>query len=136
MAATTDHFSSQFKIAAERLAASEPNLWDGIRETLVYLWEFRRQALAPDVRWGIAQSTYGPHCGEVRWPDPEIQAKYPADAWRGLFVAHPDGAWYVSTILGNKAGAGNAWYDDAGAQSDELVAAAVDRLGLRPFPTS
>ena len=32
--------------------------------------------------------------------------------------------------------AGNAWYDDAIVKSDEVVAAAIDQLGLRPFPKS
>lgn len=134
MAPTTDHFSNQFKTAAERVVETKPDLWDGVRETLVYLRQFRRQAVAPDVRWGIAQSKFGADCGEVRWPYPEIQARHPTDAWRGLFVAHPDDDWYVFTILGNKAGVGNAWYSDAVVKSDEIVAVAVEQLGLQPFP--
>ncbi len=124
----TDHFSTQFKTTAERLAGEKPALWDGIRETLIYLAEFRHQAVAPDVRWGITQSAYGHNCGEIRWPDPEIQPEYPSDAWRGLFVAHPDDDWYVFTILGNKAGAGNAWYDKAVPDSDALIASAIGQL--------
>lgn len=129
----TDHFSTQFKSAAERLADEEPILWNGIRETLIYLSEFRHYAIAPDVRWGITQSVYSGHCGEIRWPDPEIQAEHPGDAWRGLFVAHPDDDWYVFTILGNKAATGNDWYDQAVPQSDALVALAVEQLALKPL---
>ena len=128
----SDHFSQQFKTAAERLSADRPELWDGIVQTLVYLREFRRGAVAPDIRWEIGQSVYGPNCGELRWPDPEIQRKYPADAWRGLFVAHPEDDWYVFTVLGNKAGLGNRWYDLAVSESDALVQVAVSSLRLTP----
>lgn len=128
-----DHFSSVFKRTAEQLALEGPDLWEGLRQTLIYLREFRRGAVAPDVRWGISQSVYGPNCGEVRWPDPEVQSQFAGDAWRGLFVAHPDDDWYVFTVLGNKAGRGNAWYDSAVPLSDELASRAIAQLGLKPF---
>lgn len=133
--AVSDYFSTQFKAAAERIAADKPVLWDGIRETLTYLIHFRHQAIAPDVRWGIALSAYGRQCGEIRWPDPEIQSDYPNDAWRGLFVAHPNDDWYVFTVLGNKARSGNAWYDKAVPESDAVVDRAIEQLGLQPFPS-
>jgi len=128
-----DHVSLQFKSAAERLANERPDLWDGIAMTVEYLRQFRRHAVAPDVRWGIAQSIFGSNCGEIRWPDPEVQEKYLDDAWRGLFVAHPDEDWYVFTVLGNKATDGNRWYDRAVPISDAVVRAAIAKLHLRPL---
>lgn len=126
----TDHFSAQFTAAAHRLSTAEPVLWDGLREAIRYLTEFRHGAISPDVRWGIAQSAFGVNCGEIRWPDPEIQREHPDHAWRGLFVAHPNDVWYVFTILGNKARVGNAWYDEAVPVSDALAVQAIAKLGL------
>ncbi len=132
-----DHYSSAFKQSAEWLAAADPLAWAGIRAAIRYLLEFKRAAAAPDVRWHIVRSQFGAHCGEVRWPDPESQSEHPDDAWRGLFVAHPDDDWYVFTVLGNKAGtdrSGNDWYTSAVARSDEIARTAIVVLGLSGFP--
>lgn len=125
--------------SAERLAVANPGAWVGLRAAIQYLLEFKRAAVAPDVRWRIVESRYGRHCGEIRWPDPEVQSEHPNDAWRGLFVAHPSNDWYVFTVLGNKAGAGrggNDWYSDAVPRSDEITRTAIEKLRLNPFPTS
>lgn len=129
--------SRTFRQSAERLAAADPLAWAGIRAAMQYLLDFKRAAVAPDVRWHIVQSEFGRHCGEIRWPDPEFQSEHPDDAWRGLFVAHPNDDWYVFTVLGNKAGAdrsGNNWYTSAVALSDEIAHSAIVDLGLSPFP--
>jgi len=47
------------------------------------------------------------------------------------YYAHVAGA---HLLFGNKAGVGNAWYSDAVVKSDEIVAVAVEQLGLEPFP--
>ncbi|MDE0676097.1 MAG: hypothetical protein OXH42_02005 [Acidimicrobiaceae bacterium] len=131
------HYSSAFKQSAERLADASPLAWAGIRAAIRYLLEFKRAAVAPDVRWHIVQSEFGTHCGEIRWPDPEAQSEHPDDAWRGLFVAHPNDDWYVFTVLGNKAGtdrSGNDWYASAVSRSDEIVRTAIVDLGLADIP--
>jgi len=125
-------------LSAERLAAVNPAAWAGLQAAIRYLLEFQRAAVAPDVRWHIVESEYGKHCGEIRWPDPEAQFEHPNDAWRGLFVAHPDNNWYVFTVLGNKATTsqgGNTWYTPAVQKSDEITHAAIETLGLADFPT-
>ena len=61
------HYSSAFKQSAERLADANPLAWAGIRAAIGYLLEFKRAAVAPDVRWHIVQSEFGTHCGEIRW---------------------------------------------------------------------
>lgn len=134
-----DHYSSAFKQSAERLAAINPLAWVGIQAAIRYLLEFKRAAVAPDVRWHIVQSEFRTHSGEVRWPDPESQSEHPDDAWRGLFVAHPSDEWYVFTVLGNKAGTGRSgsdWYTSAAARSDQLARSAISVLGLADFPVS
>ncbi len=133
-----DHYSAGFKQSAERLAAVNPAAWAGLQAAIQYLLEFQREAVAPDVRWHIVASEYGKHCGEIRWPNPEAQFEHPNDAWRGLFVAHPDNNWYVFTVLGNKAGTGqggNTWYTPAVQKSDAITHAAIETLGLADFPT-
>ena len=89
------------------------------------------------MRWHIVQSSFGEHCGELRWPNPEDQADHPDKAMRGLFVAHPNNEWYVFTLLGNKAAGphrGSDWYDLAVEQSDHTVRQAIAALKLTPFP--
>lgn len=129
--------SGAFVAAARQLASTDPKAWAGIVAAREYLRAFGRAAVAPDVRWHIVQSSFGEHCGELRWPDPEDQADHPGKAIRGLFVAHPSDEWYVFTVLGNKAAGrhrGNDWYGLAIEQSDQTVRQAITALKLRPFP--
>lgn len=129
--------SRAFVAAARQLAATDAEAWAGIIAAREYLRAFGRAAVAPDVKWNILQSSFGEHCGELRWPDPEDQADHPRKAIRGLFVAHPSDEWYVFTLLGNKAAGttlGSDWYDLAVEQSDQTVRAAITVLKLTPFP--
>lgn len=129
------HYSPPFMESARQLSGNDPEGWAGLTAAIEYLREFNRGAVAPDVKWHIAQSAFAEDCGEIRWPNPENQADYPDMALRGLFVAHPTDEWYVFTVLGNKAGGpvqGNAWYDRAIKQSDEIVRRAIEALNLTP----
>lgn len=129
--------SRAFVAAARQLASTDVGAWAGIVAAREYLRAFRRAAVAPDVKWHIVQSSFGEHCGELRWPDPEHQAEHPGTAIRGLFVAHPSDEWYVFTLLGNKAAGphrSSDWYDRAVEQSDQTVRQAITALKLTPFP--
>jgi len=133
----TFHYSRAFLESARQLDAGYPSAWVGIVAAREYLRQFGRAAVAPDVRWHIAQSVFGADCGELRWPNPEDQVGHPDLAIRGLFVAHPNDLWYVFTLLGNKAvGAhrGNDWYDHVVEQSDHTARQAVTALNLTPLP--
>lgn len=132
------HYSRSFVESAEHLNATNPAAWAHIVAARDYLREFRRAAVAPDVRWHIATSCFAENCGELRWPDPEDQSAHPDVAIRGLFVANPNDEWYVFTVLGNKAVGpmrGNAWYQHAIAQSDSIAQRAIATLKLSPFPS-
>ena len=134
-----DHYSAAFKVVAEERANSNRLAWAGMLGAIRYLLEFKRSAVALDVRWHIVQSEFGKHCGEVRWPDPGTQSEHPNDAWRGLFVAHPNDDWYVFTVLGNKAETGRSgidWYTSAVTRSDEITRAAIEVLNLADFRRS
>lgn len=90
------------------------------------------------MRWHIAQSEFGPDCGEIRWPNPEDQNDHPDTALRGLFVCHPSAEWYVFTVLGNKANGrhrGNAWYGPAIELSDKIARHAIEALTTPPIST-
>lgn len=130
------HYSAEFRESAIQLNAARPPAWAGLVAAREYLREFQRSALAPDVRWHIAQSEFAQHCGEIRWPNPEDQAEHPDSALRGLFVAHPTNEWYVFTLLGNKATGplrGDTWYESAVPLSDRIARQAISVLGLTPF---
>lgn len=131
------HYSASFVESAKQINASNPLAWAGLVAAIEYLRRFKRSAVAPDVRWGVALSEFGADAGEIRWPDPESQTQHSETALRGLFVAHPSDEWYVFTLLGNKAKGlrrGNAWYPHAVAQSDRTTREAIETLGLIPFP--
>ena len=131
------HFSGAYVEVARRVVVERPEIWARLEQATDYLIEFGQQAVAPDVEWYIAQSAFGPHSGEIRWPDPETQQDHPNDAWRGLFVAAVDYSWILFTVLGNKAAGshrGNAWYDLAVPQSDQIARAAAKHLDLSSFP--
>ncbi len=123
--------SRAFADAAKQLASTDAEAWAGIVAAREYLRAFGRAAVAPDEKWHIVQSSFGEHCGELRWPDSEDQAEHPGTAIRGLFVAHPSDEWYVFTLLGNKAAGANRgsdWYDLAVEQSDQTVRQAITAL--------
>lgn len=130
------HYAASFIEPARHLSATDPMAWSGLTAAIEYLREFKRTAVAPDVKWHIAQSDFAQDCGEIRWPNPENQADHPSTALRGLFIAHPSDEWYVFTMLGNKASGshrGNAWYEPAVKQSDETARRAIDALKLTPI---
>jgi len=132
------HYSPSFIESARQLSTTNPMAWAGLTAAIEYLREFKRAAVAPDVKWHIAQSEFAQDCGEIRWPNPEDQSDHPNTALRGLLVAHPTDEWYVFTVLGNKASGthqGSAWYDLAIKQSDETARQAVAVLKLTPFTT-
>lgn len=130
-------FSPQFRQALEHLHAADREAFAGLRAAIWYLNEHRRGALAPDVKWKLAQSAFGPNSGEIRWSNPEYQAERPRKAWRGLFVTNATGEWLLFTVLGNKAihQAGSAaWYDINTAESDRIANDYQARFPLQNFP--
>lgn len=103
---------------------------------MAYLEAFGSSAVAPAVKWHLAQSVYGRYSGEIRWPDPVDQHRSPRVAIRGLFVAATDCSWITYDIIGNKLAVTgpDSWYDRAIELTDQAAVAARGRFALSHFP--
>lgn len=110
-------WTNQFRDRLLEVQSSDRALARNIGAAIAYLNDFGRSAVTPDVKWNLATSEFTTNSGEIRWPDPEDQERYPNDAWRGLFVAATDTSWILFTLLGNKAGQPD-WYQKAVPLSD------------------
>lgn len=133
------YYSGAFRSQADRLIAIDPDLAARLGAAIGYLADHGRDAVLPDVRWRLSQSTFRRDSGEVRWPPSERQADHPNDAWRGLFIAATDTSWILFTVLGNKASGearGNAWYERAIPAHDRIASQAIRQLGLPHTPPS
>ena len=110
-------WTNQFRDRLFEIETSNLALAHRIGASITYLNDFGRSAVAPDVKWNLSTSDFATNSGEIRWPTPEDQERYPNDAWRGLFIAATDTSWILFTLLGNKAGQ-RKWYDKAVPLSD------------------
>lgn len=113
--------SQLFIASLVALRDSDPQLFEVIAADIKYLIDRRHDALLPQVRFGIAQSSFPEVLGEVRSHVPGEQSfvrtlfAMPADQWCCAFL-----------IIGDKnsstkgAATGNAWYDHAVPIADKI----------------
>ena len=113
--------SNLFTVSLQRLRANNNDLFIAVAADLRYLIEKRRNALLPQVRFGLAQSRYSDLMGEVR---SHISGQ-PVFI-RTIFAMPVDGSVCAFLLLGDKnsqtanAATGNDWYDKAIPLADSL----------------
>jgi len=103
----------------EQLRASDSELFEVVASDLMYLLRLKREAQLPQVRWGIAQSSFPSLTGEVR----SHVAGRP-EFIRTLFVMPRDESVCVFAVMADKNVAGGLkgddWYDGAVPLLDDV----------------
>ena len=113
--------SNLFTVSLQRLKANDNDLFIAVAADLRYLVEKRRTAELPQVRFGLVQSRYRDHMGEVRSHIPGQPVFI-----RTIFAMPVDESACAFLLLGDKnsqtadVATGNDWYDKAIPLADSL----------------
>ena len=127
--------SNLFTVSLQRLRANDNDLFIAVAADLRYLVEKRRSAELPQVRFGLVQSRYRDHVGEVRSHIPGQPVFI-----RTIFAMPEYESMCAFLLLGDKnsqapgAAIGKDWYDKAIPLADALWEEINQDLGQTPSP--